>query len=186
MRARRCSGWCRSPGGGDDRLLQDYNAPASTVGDETPVIEFYNPALNHYFITGDPPEAAMLDAGIIVPGWFRTGFDFKAWMRNGPEGLPACRFFTRTAVPSTHFYTVFPDECALRMADPYWTFEAIAFNAVQPVAEDCPAGLMEVWRLYNNGMGGQANHRFLTSHSEISRMVGQGWLLEGAVFCTPP
>jgi hypothetical protein len=36
-------------------------------------------------------------------------------------------------------------------------------------------------------MGGQANHRFLTSHSEIAHMVqDEGWLLEGAVFCTPP
>ena len=43
-----------------------------------------------------------------------------------------------------------------------------------------------IWRLYNNGMGGQANHRYLTSHSEIGDMIGRGWLLEGPVFCTPP
>jgi hypothetical protein len=49
----------------------------------------------------------------------------------------------------------------------------------------CPADRAVVWRLYNNGMGGQANHRYLTSYSEIGDMIGRGWLLEGPVFCTP-
>jgi hypothetical protein len=41
-------------------------------------------------------------------------------------------------------------------------------------------------RLYNNGKGGQANHRFLTSHSEMRNMLAQGWIREGAVFCGLP
>jgi predicted dienelactone hydrolase len=175
-------------GGGDDRLLIDYNAPAPPLEDEVTVVEFYNAQLNHYFLTADAAEAAMLDAGVLVPGWHRTGFDFKAWMRNSAHGLPACRFFGTPGVgPNSHFYTTNQAECALRMNDPYWRFEAIAFNAELPVAEDCPLGRSEVWRLYNNGMGGQANHRFLTSHSEIAHMVDdEGWYLEGAVFCAPP
>ncbi len=173
-------------GGGTDVLLLDYNAPAPPIDDETTVVEYYNASLNHYFITGFPEEAAALDAG-IPPGWRRTGFEFKAWIRNTAHGLPACRFFGTPGIgPNSHFYTINPDECALRINDPHWRFEAIAFNAELPFAEDCPVGHSEVWRLYNNGMGGQANHRFLTSHSEIARMVGEGWLLEGAVFCTPP
>jgi predicted dienelactone hydrolase len=174
-------------GGGTDALLLDYNAPAPPAADEATVVEYYNPALNHYFITAFPEEAAMLDAGVIVPGWQRTGFDFKAWIRGTPHGLPACRFFGTPGIgPSSHFYTINQAECALVLANPNWTFEAIAFNAEPPVGEDCPQGRMLVTRLYNNGMGGQANHRFLTSHSEIARMVSQGWLVEGAVFCTPP
>jgi hypothetical protein len=43
------------------------NEPTATV------IEFYNASLNHYFITAYPEEAAMLDQGVIVPGWTRTG-----------------------------------------------------------------------------------------------------------------
>jgi len=43
-----------------------------------------------------------------------------------------------------------------------------------------------VIRLYNDGKGGQANHRFLTSHSEIRDMLVQGWIREGAVFCALP
>ena len=47
----------------------------------------------------------------------------------------------------------------------------------------------EMWHaanMYNNGKGGQANHRYLTSHSEVGAMLGQGWIVEGPVFCTPP
>ena len=43
------------------------------------VVEFYNPRLNHYFITAFPEEAAMLDAGTTVQGWTRTGVTFNAW-----------------------------------------------------------------------------------------------------------
>jgi hypothetical protein len=40
--------------------------------------------------------------------------------------------------------------------------------------------------VYNNGKGGEANHRYLTSHSEATAMVLQGWLVEGPVFCSLP
>jgi hypothetical protein len=174
-------------GGGDDRLRLDYNAPSPPFADEATVVEYYNPQLNHYFLTADAAEAAMLDAGVIVPGWHRTGFDFKAWVRNSANGLPACRFSGAPGIdPSSHFYTVNPIECSLVMANPFWMFEAIAFNAEQPIAEDCPVSRMQVTRLYNNGMGGQANHRFTTSHSEMAAMLGGGWILEGAVFCAIP
>ena len=33
------------------------------------VVEYRNDALDHYFITAEPAEAAMLDAGVVVPGW---------------------------------------------------------------------------------------------------------------------
>ncbi len=73
-------------GGGDDRELIDYTAPAPALADERIVVEYHNAALDHYFITADAAEAAMLDVGIVVPGWTRTGFDFKAWPVGG-EGL---------------------------------------------------------------------------------------------------
>jgi len=174
-------------GGGDDRLLIDYNAPSAPAAGEAVAVEFYNPSLNHYFITAFPEEAAALDAGAPVAGWHRTGFDFKTWIRNTPNGIPACRFVGTPGIgPNSHFYTINPAECAFVMGSPYWTFEAIAFNAEQPAANDCPAGRSLVYRLYNNGMDGQANHRFLTSHSEIADMLQQGWTFEGPVFCTPP
>ena len=49
-------------------------------------------ALDHYFITAFPEEAAALDAG-VPPGWKRTGYAFKAWQAGSGPGNDACRFF---------------------------------------------------------------------------------------------
>jgi len=42
-----------------------------------------------------------------------------------------------------------------------------------------------VFRLYNNGQGGQPNHRYTTSWPIISLMQSQGWWIEGVGMCTP-
>ena len=43
------------------------------------VIEFYNAALDHYFIAAESqPDVWALDSGAI-PGWARTGRTFKAY-----------------------------------------------------------------------------------------------------------
>jgi dienelactone hydrolase len=174
-------------GGADDRLLLDYIEPSPPAPAERMTVEFYNGALDHYFITAEPAEVAMLDEGIIVPGWQRTGFAFKAWARESGTGSATCRFFGTPGIgPNSHFFTVDPTECALVRANPLWHDEGLAFNVHPATGGTCPAGFMLVTRLYNNGQGGQANHRYLTSRSEINRMRGLGWYEEGPVFCTPP
>ena len=174
-------------GGSDDATTLDYSAPSPASGAERTVIEYRNDALDHYFVTAEPAEAAMLDAGIVVPGWKRTGFEFKAWSSASPHDLPTCRFFgTAGQGPNSHFYTIDPDECAKVRRNPDWTFEELAFSAALPQAESCAADRMTVTRLYNDGKGGQANHRYLTSRSESAAMREQGWIVEGAVFCTLP
>jgi len=174
-------------GGGTDLELLDYTAPLPPGPDQRIAVEYYNASLDHYFITAEPAEAAMLDAGIVVPGWKRTGFDFKVYPADSPNGAPACRFFGTPGIgPNSHFFTIDPGECAKVRADPAWTFEGIAFKADVPVAEDCPVDRVPVVRLYNNGKGGQANHRYLTSRGEIREMLIEGWIVEGAVFCGLP
>jgi dienelactone hydrolase len=174
-------------GGSDDATTLDYSAPMPPAVDERTVVEYRNDALDHYFVTGEPAEAAMLDAGVPVPGWKRTGFEFKAWARESGNGLPNCRFFgTPGRGPNSHFYTIDAAECAKVKANPDWTFEEIVFAAGLPERELCPADRMTVTRLYNDGKGGQANHRYVTSRSETAEMLAQGWRVEGAVFCTPP
>jgi predicted dienelactone hydrolase len=174
-------------GGGEDVLKTDYIAPSPEQAGERTVVEFRNDSLNHYFITAEPAESALLDAGVIVPGWQRTGFNFKAWSRDDTRGLPACRFFGTPGLgPNSHFYTISDYECWLTKANPYWLYEGIAFNAEPPAGEVCAANRVPVVRLYNNGMGGQASHRFVTSHSEVREMVQRGWLVEGNVFCAIP
>ena len=178
----------RVAGGGDDRRRLDYTAPAAPVGDERFVVEFINDSLAHYFYTADVDEAAMLDAGVIVPGWRRTGLRFKAWDRGGAAGASTCRYFYADPASgaSTHFYSILVNECSKLASTPRWTFEGDAFRVESPAGDDCPIGRMRVTRLYNNGQRGAPNHRFVTSGSEIAHMVGEGWVVEGSVFCTPP
>jgi len=174
-------------GGGEDVLKTDYIAPSPEQAGERIVVEFRNDSLNHYFITAEPVESALLDAGVVVPGWQRTGFNFKAWARDDARGVPACRFFGTPGVgPNSHFYTISDYECWLTKGNPYWIYEGIAFNAEAPAGEVCAANRVPVVRLYNNGMGGQASHRFVTSHSEVREMVQRGWMVEGNVFCAIP
>ena len=88
--------------------------------------------------------------------------------------------------PNSHFYTVDAAECAKVKTNPDWTFEAIAFAVEAAGVGVCPEGRVPVTRLYNDGKGGQANHRYLTSRSEIERMTGERWRIEGPVFCALP
>jgi len=149
------------------------------------VVEFHSAALDHYFITAFPEEAAALDAG-IPPGWTRTGRTFKAWRSGTGPGSEACRFFgTPDRGPNSHFYTISAAECDTVKANPDWTFEALAFRAVAPLSTGCAAEYATVTRLYNNGMGGQANHRYLTDPADIDATVARGWSIEGPVFCVP-
>jgi predicted dienelactone hydrolase len=175
-------------GGGDDVLLLDRAQPLSSGTGERLAIEYYNPSLDHYFMTADPAEAAMLDAGRVVPGWQRTSYVFKVYAVDNPAGLPACRFFGKPGVgPNTHFFSILANECTLLMNNPLWVSEGIAFRADIPdTGGACPEDRVPVTRLYNNGKGGQPNHRYLTSHSETATMLLAGWIVEGTVFCSLP
>jgi len=175
-------------GGMEDIERLDYMAPTPPRdAGEVIAVEFHNDSLDHYFITADAAEAAMLDAGVIVPGWRRTGFEFKVRAAGSALGLPACRFFgTQPGGPNSHFFTIDAAECAKVKANPLWTYESIAFAADPPQADDCAADHIPVTRIYNNGMGGQANHRYTTSRSELRAVQANGWLREGNVFCSLP
>ena len=177
----------RVAGGGDDATLIDYTAPSAPAAGEVIVNEFHRDANDHYFVTADAAETAMLDAGTVLRGWTRTGFAFKAWPAGSPFGLATCRFFGTPGVgPDSHFYTNSASECAIVRGNPAWSYEGIAFNAFPAVAADCPADRIPVTRLYNNGRGGQANHRYITSRSEAAETVARGWSIEGPVFCGVP
>jgi dienelactone hydrolase len=175
-------------GGLDDHkvLYVDPTGSPGTPGVVVDTIEYYNASLDHYFITAFPEEVALLDAGVQIPGWTRTGYTFHSWKSGTGPGNEACRFFgTPGRGPNSHFYTISDYECDKVKANPDWTFEALAFRAVEPLAGGCPAEYATVTRLYNNGMGGQANHRYLTDPAAIEATVAKGWLVEGPVFCVP-
>ena len=148
------------------------------------VAEYYALSLDHYFMTAFTDEQASLDAG-VPPGWKRTGESFPAYAANGSGLATVCRFFGTPGLGvNSHFYTAFDFECAAVKQLAGWTFEANAFYIAADVAQ-CAASTRPVYRLYNNGMGGDPNHRYTTSWPVISQMQSEGWLLEGIAFCAP-
>ena len=155
----------------------------------TPIVEFYNTDLNHYFITADPNEAAAIDAGAAGPGWTRTGETFKS---GGPNRV--CRFYGSPDIdpatgsrrgPNSHVYTIERDECAAIKQDAGWHFESFDFNGWSVAAGGvCPAGTIAVKRAYNKRFAeNDSNHRYTTSDAIYARMLASGWSGEGTVFC---
>ncbi len=148
-------------------------------------IEYYNPALRHYFITAYPEEAAALDAGTNVKGWTRTGGQFTVFT-DPALGLSAvCRFFgTPGKGINSHFYTADANECAKVKTLTPWTFEAIAFYIPIPVDGDCGDNY-PVYRSYYTDNIADANHRFTVDLTAHTRMTRRGDILEGLVMCAP-
>jgi hypothetical protein len=162
-------------------FIDQYNGSLSAPAETQLAVEYYYADWNFYFVTSNPAEIAALDGGAFGGLWKRTGQTFTVW--TGPTGgaLPTCRFFSVIFAPrSSHFYTDRADECAQLKSNPGWQYEAIAFY-LQPLTAsfDCPAGTVILYRLFNNGMGGAPNHRFITDVTEVARMTAAGWSLEG-------
>src|SRR6266496_4228355 len=118
-----------------------------TGADTVTAVEFYNSGLKHYFITADPKETALLDAGDVGKGWTRTGGQFTAYSHPWPGRALVCRF---VATPgkglSPHLLTADANECAMAKQNPDWTYESVAFYIAAPSAGPCPASTYPVWR----------------------------------------
>ena len=159
------------------------------------VVEYFNPDLDHYFITADAGEQAFVDTG-AVGRWLRTGNAFRA---GGAAGV--CRFYGNGATnsatgesfgPNSHFFTANPAECdglkSAYVADgPSWRFEALDFSASQVAGAACAAGTVAVYRAYNNGAarGIDSNHRITTNRTSIAQVAARGWIDEGVAMCVP-
>ncbi len=144
------------------------------------LIEYHHAAWNHYFVTGIPDEISKLDNGTFV-GWSRTGQQFSAFPPGDRFGASVCRFFSTSFAPrSSHFYTPFPNECAIVNGNPDWSLEGVVFNVGVPESDgSCAGGMVPVYRMYNNGQGGAPNHRFTTDTNTRTQMLEQGWIPEG-------
>jgi len=166
-------------------LLSAFRAAA--LEPTATVIEFYNASLNHYFITAFPEEAAMLDQGIVVPGWIRTGVQWQAWASatDNPSAVPVCRFYGSPIGPNSHFYTADPAECTFVKQDAAWRFEAIAFYIDVAQNGNCGADTSPVYRSFAPGTGlTDMNHRYLVDMTMYEHMAPSS-ILEGVVMCSP-
>ena len=154
--------------------------------DTVTALEFYSSGLERYFITADPQEVAMLDAGNVVKGWARTGGQFTAYTYPWPGRAPVCRFVGAAGkAPSSQFFTADANECALAKQDPGWTYEKVAFYIPAPSAGACPASAYPMWRSRFASPNGDVNQRLTTDLTAYSRMARQGFAPEGVVMCAP-
>lgn len=178
-------------------ILQISGIGTSDTPTIVDVVEYYNAAFDHYFITSLAAEIALCDAGTApCAGWARTGYAFNAFANDAapPSSLGACRFFNDTFAPkSAHFYALQGHGCEQTLAlFPDWRLESPAlFNLFAPDDNGhCASGLVPVYRLYNNGIGGAPNHRFTIDANVRAQMLRAGWLAEGngtgVAFCAPP
>jgi hypothetical protein len=192
---------CSNPGGFDEfsrldvmlPLTREYLTPdAPDNGSRVIVAEFYNRALDHYFISTDPAEMRKLDTGEFK-GWERTGFRFIAY--SGPvEGAsPVCRFYMRPEVGDSHFYSGDPGECAEteRRFGASWIYESPnVFYIPMPdrITGACPARTRPVWRFLNLQT---TNHRYTIEVLARDLMrASPRWKAEGygpddVIMCSP-
>jgi serine protease len=144
------------------------------------VTEFYHPQFNHYFITADPGETALLATGKLPP-WVPTGLKFKAWNDPNTNITNVCRFFSASFAPlSSHFYSNAPLACPALQDGGVWALESRrAFYMMPSPTGICPAGTVPLYRLYNNGMGGAPNHRYTVDRAVRASMIAARWVAEG-------
>ncbi|HEX4883138.1 MAG TPA: S8 family peptidase [Casimicrobiaceae bacterium] len=153
---------------------------AAAAGVQTaPVVEYYNQALDHYFVTWLPSEIASLDAGTVIRGWVRTGLAFKAWTTPEAGSSPSCRYYIPPALGNSHFYGRDGSECeATRRNLPALELEEARFmHLALPTLGTCPANTIPVYRVFSNRA--DANHRYTTERAVRDQMVARGWVAEG-------
>ncbi|MEO8752003.1 MAG: beta-1,3-glucanase family protein [Casimicrobiaceae bacterium] len=165
-------------------------ASALANPDAVPVVEYYNAALDHYFITWVPAEIAKLDAGTVLKGWTRTGRTFKTFPAAQAGTSAVCRYYIPPAAGNSHFFGRDPAECSATAAKfPGFLLEDPAFMQMYlPNQGACAANTSPIYRVYSNRA--DANHRYVTDVATRDQMVARGWLAEGdgadrVVMCAP-
>ena len=155
------------------------------------VVEFYNAALDHYFVSARQDDVEALDSGRL-PGWRRTGASFGAYPAYVAGLSPVCRFYLPPASGDSHFFSASPDECAaVATAFPDFVLEDARVMFVDlpaHVSGTCPAGRVPLYRLWN--AKASTNHRYTTSLDTRAAMLAAGWVPEGygplgVAMCTP-
>jgi len=159
-------------------------APAPASATLLDAIEYYNAALDHYFVTASADEINKLDNHVFV-GWARTGLSFKvADPATVSTNLsPVCRFYGEpSAGLDSHFYSASPAECqevAARFPG-VWVLESSdVFGVALPdtTTGACPSGTIPIYRAWNGRV--DSNHRYTTSLSVQQQMIAKGYVAEG-------
>lgn len=173
-----------SDGAVDPSSHQATMAFSVAEGGLTTVVEYYNAARDHYFITANPAEMDLLDRGVTA-GWTRTGEAFKVMFGETAQSSAksVCRFYgLPSAGLDSHFFSASMSECVdvLDRWPSQWlleTTDAFAVVTESPVST-CSGSSQALYRLYNNRP--DVNHRYTTSAATRDAMIAKGWILEGS------
>jgi len=170
-------------------------APGALAAGLLDAVEFYNEALDHYFVTTSTDEIGKLDGGFFI-GWRRTGQSFKVYDADttGTSANPVCRFYGNPAVGlDSHFYSASPAECddVKRKFPGAWLLESDAVFLVglpNTTTGACPSGSIPIYRSWNGRT--DSNHRYTTSLATQNAMIAKGYVAEGygptpVVMCSP-
>jgi len=176
----------------EQQLFTAFALPDTTSASvKTAVIEFYNAALDHYFMTALQSEIDALDAGQPA-GWMRTGLTFNAYPQTTGNANPVCRLYLPPAYGDSHFYSASPAECAdVSSRFPFFRSESAAVFYIalpDPASGACATGTAAVYRVWNKRA--DTNHRYTTSPVVRDRMIAAGWVAEGygsdaVIMCSP-
>jgi hypothetical protein len=147
-------------------------------------VEYYDAALDHYFVTSLPEEIAALDGGQF-PGWSRTGLSFNVYTPGSAVvgSTPVCRFYGSPAAGlDSHFYSASPIECQLvqQRFPGIWLLESSdVFEVFLPnlTTGQCPAGSIPIYRAWNQRV--DSNHRYTTDLGVLQSMIAKGYVAEG-------
>jgi hypothetical protein len=168
----------------------DFGSIAPAPSTSAPSVEFYNPALDHYFLTHIPAEIALLDDGTQIRGWMRTQQSFPVYARAGAGTSPVCRYYIPPEKGNSHFYGRGAQECeATGASNPTFVNEDPQFfHVVLPQAGTCAPPTVPLYRVFSNRP--DANHRYMVDRGIRDQMTQRGWLAEGdgpdlVVMCIP-
>lgn len=166
------------------------NAPMNFSGATTSVpasavtsVEFFNAALDHYFISSLAPDIDALDSGRLA-GWTRTARSFRVFptQASGGAGVNGvCRIYIPPGRGDSHFFSASMQECGDTITKfPFMLLEtSTAFFVALPdtTSGACPPGTVPVYRVWNNRA--DSNHRYMTDRALRDAMVAAGGIAEG-------
>jgi hypothetical protein len=160
------------------------------------LVEYYNAALDYYFLTGRAGDKTALDG---VPAiWARTGNEIKLYAAPNVDTQPLERHYfdkvAKNASRGSHFFTALPsDQILMTSLNPSNVplaakpvLEGVEGYAVPAVNGVCPAGSAPIYRAFKGAPRyvDDGNHRFSNNLARHQDMVSRlGWIDDGVVFC---
>jgi hypothetical protein len=169
-----------------DNAVQDFNGATTRLPLlRVTLVEYYNAALDHYFVTDLAADIDALDSGRIA-GWVRTGQVFLVFPANNGFLNNVCRFYIPPEHGNSHFFSAIATECASVLAhvqnDPNYsgyieeTTDAFFVSAPFPDGT-CAYQWSPVYRLWNQRA--DSNHRYTTDPAIKAQMIARGYVAEG-------